>query len=94
MSLYPFLTPIDTQKKVQPYPNPFQNKLHLKFKQDLINSSKKIYFKDTYGKIVRAYEIDPGEKQELDVSTLPIGQYILEVYQKGQLVYRERAIKK
>ena len=86
--------PEDTQKKVQPYPNPFQDKLHLKFKQDLINSSKIIYFRDAQGTIVKVLEAAPGESLELEVGDLPIGQYFLEIYQEGQLLSRERLLKK
>lgn len=71
------------------YPNPAQNSVTLM--TDASKVDKAVLF-DSLGRKVKTYKVS-NDKQELDLSKLPVGNYILVLHKKGITVARQMITK-
>jgi hypothetical protein len=73
-------------KPIKVYPNPALNQINIKYPNDLIISSIKLYA--ITGRLIKTF---PKEEKQLNISGLPAGLYILYVEANGK-IFREKII--
>ena len=81
--------PYGTALPMTIYPNPARNSVTLK--TDASKADKAVLY-DSLGRKVRSYKVSDN-KQELDLSKLPAGNYILVLHKKGITVARQMITK-
>ena len=81
--------PYGTAVQMTLYPNPAHNSITLK--TDASKADKAVLY-DSLGRKVKSYKVS-NDKQELDLSNLPAGNYILVLTQKGTTVARQMITK-
>jgi len=70
------------------YPNPFTDIIHIE------SSGVRLAFYDVLGKLQRQHSLAPNEKTSVDVSDLPMGIYVLKVFDAfGQELGSEKLVK-
>ena len=72
------------------YPNPTSGKIQIDFSRALLNSYIRIY--SIQGKFVKEEKMN-SSKMEIDISDLPSGNYMITIWDVGQMVAREIVVK-
>lgn len=72
------------------FPNPCKNMINLKF-ETILNAPSIITIFDFYGNILSSTNVtDNSEDIYLDISSFETGYYLINVYQNGQLIHKEK----
>ncbi|MPT32469.1 MAG: T9SS type A sorting domain-containing protein [Chryseobacterium sp.] len=74
------------------YPNPAKDYFILEGKS-IFNEKIKVEILDSSGKLIKKQNIDPNQKDKIDISRLNSQNYIINAYKDGQLILSQKMIK-
>ncbi|SDG61776.1 M64 family metallopeptidase [Epilithonimonas hungarica] len=74
------------------YPNPAKDYFILEGKS-ISNEKIKVEILDSSGKLIKKQNIDPNQKDKIDISRLNSQNYIINAYKDGQLILSQKMIK-
>jgi len=80
------------ERNILLYPNPVKDFLFLDFNKESYQDSNYVLF-DSQGKLIKKGNLTQ-QKSELDFSTLPSTVYIIQIFQKNQIIKTFKIIKK
>ena len=80
-----------SDSKFSVYPNPAQNKFKLELAASLVNTSPSVSIRNTLGQEILSQTIG-ASATEIDVSSIPLGIYMVSLVSDGRELYSKRLV--